>query len=293
MKNVKKQKNDTFRLWVTDILIITFGSALYSISVNYFTAPNDIAMGGATGIATMINYLSGFPIGTAVFIINIPLFIIAFNFFGLKFIVKTFIATLISSVLLDLFSLFLPAYNGSDKLLAAIFGGVLCGLGLGFIFLRGATSGGTDILAKLVKRKYPHLSMGTTIFICDAVIVISTFFVYKNIESLMYSAIVFFVSSKSVDYIVFGASRSKMLLIITAKEKEVVSLIFKEVRHGATVIPAFGGYTGKSKSVLLSVVRPNEAAKITRIVKNYDPEAFTVISNASEVLGLGFKNIDQ
>ena len=286
-KTAKINKSD-IKVYLTDLLFIIVGSALYAFSVDYFIAPNNFSTGGVTGIATMFNYITGFPIGTSIIIINIPLLIFSFRHFGIDMLVKTLSATVLSSILIDLFGKYIIPYNADNKLLAAVFGGLLTGLGLGLVFLRGGTTGGTDIIAKLIKLKLPQLSMGTTVLFCDSVIILAAYFVYGNIESVLYSLIVFIISSRGIDYIVFGASRSRMMLIITELKDEVTRNIFNEINHGITLLPAEGAYTGKNKNVLMTVVRPNEVAKINKIIKNTDPNAFTVITEAAEVMGLGF-----
>lgn len=290
MKNKKALTKSDFKSNITDFLIITVGAIIYALGIALFTAPNDIAPGGASGIGTMLNHLFNIPIGITVIVLNIPLFIISFIKFGISFIKKTLYATILSSVLIDTFPLILPTHHVTTPLLAAIFGGVLVGSGVGIIFLRGGTTGGADILAKIIKQKHPHISMGTLVFIIDAIIVSSTIFVYRNIENLLYSAILFFITSKAIDSILFGAIRSKMLLIITTSPDVISEKIMNEVGHGVTVISAFGAYTKSEKTILLSVVRPNEVTLIMSIVKKFDRNAFTVITDSSEVLGYGFQN---
>ena len=271
-----------------DYTIITAGSIIFALGIVMFTAPNNIAPGGASGIGTMINYLFKIPIGVTVIILNIPLFILSFKKFGKNFFKKSLYATMLTAVLIDTFPHILEKHYIYSPLLAAIFGGVCIGIGVGIIFLRGGTTGGADILVKLLKQKHPHLSMGTLIFLIDAIVVLSTLFVYRSIEVLLYSVILFFVTSRAVDAIIFGAAKSKMLLIITTRPKEISERIINEVEHGVTLLPAFGGYTNESKTIILSVVRPNEVTEITAIVKEHDSDAFTIITDSNEVLGFGF-----
>ena len=183
-----------------DILICSAGSFIYAIGVNCFVSSNEISSGGATGLAILANYLWNVPIGAAMFAINIPLFIISFIVFGKSFIVKTLFSTFMTSLFIDVGTLFLPVYEG-DKILAALFGGAFLGVGLGVIFTRGSTSGGTDIMGRLLKKALPHLSMGRLVMICDLFVVLLAGVVYKNIESILYATIVFLVSSKSIDLV--------------------------------------------------------------------------------------------
>lgn len=283
-------RHGKFYYLVGDFIFWVIGSALYAVSVDCFTAPNNIAPGGVTGLSTLINYVTGFPIGVGIILINIPIFAVAFKIFGLKFIIRTVIGTALTSVFIDLGTAFslLPQYTG-DRLLAALFGGAFSGLGLGLIFLRGATSGGTDILGRLLKLKFPHLSLGTLIMVMDFCVVLISGFVYKSIESMLYACIVFFVSSKAVDFVVYGAAKSKMLMIVTKHPETTPKRIIDELGRGVTVFPVQGAYTGEEKKMLMTVVRLHEVAKVTRIIRECDPEAFVIVTDASEVLGKGFK----
>ncbi len=274
-----------------DILICSAGAFIYAIGVNCFVSSNEISSGGATGLAILANYLWDFPIGTAMFVINIPLFIISFIVFGKSFIIKTLFSTFMTSLFIDTGALFMPVYEG-DKILAALFGGVFMGIGLGVIFTRGSTSGGTDIMGRLLKKALPHLSMGRLIMICDLFVVLLSGVVYKNIESILYATIVFFVSSKSIDLVLYGSDSGKMMMIISDNAEEIAKAITSETPRGVSILPVQGAYTGKAKHMLLSVVRPHEVAKMRKIVKRFDEKPFIIISDASEILGLGFKPTD-
>ena len=274
-----------------DILICSAGAFIYAIGVNCFVSSNEISSGGATGLAILANYLWDFPIGTAMFVINIPLFIISFIVFGKSFIIKTLFSTFMTSLFIDTGALFMPAYEG-DKILAALFGGVFMGIGLGVIFTRGSTSGGTDIMGRLLKKALPHLSMGRLVMICDLFVVLLAGVVYKNIESILYATIVFFVSSKSIDLVLYGSDSGKMMMIISDNAEEIAKAITSETPRGVSILPVQGAYTGKAKHMLLSVVRPHEVAKMRKIVKRFDEKPFIIISDASEILGLGFKPTD-
>lgn len=274
-----------------DIVICTAGSFIYAAAVNCFVAPNDISSGGVTGLAILINHIWNLPIGVSMFALNVPLFIVAFIILGRQFIVKTLFSTFLSSVFIDVGALFLPTYSG-DKLLAALFGGAIMGIGLGIIFTRGSTSGGTDILSRLLRKKYPHLSMGRLMMLCDMCVALLAGVVYKNIESILYATIVFLVSGKAIDFVLYGASSGKMLMIITSKSDEIAKAITKETPRGVSILPVQGGYTGEERHMLLSVVRPSEVSKLRKIVRRFDEQPFIIISDASEILGLGFKPAD-
>jgi uncharacterized membrane-anchored protein YitT (DUF2179 family) len=280
----------TIKQTIIDYIIIAIGAFIFSFGIAMFTSPNNIAPGGVSGIGTMLNHLFNIPIGSVIIAVNIPLFIFSFKKFGRSFFKKSLFATFLTSSLIDILPFILEKHYIYSPLLASIFGGVSIGVGVGIIFLRGGTTGGADILAKLIRLKYPHFSLGTLVFIIDAIIVISTLFVYGSIEALLYSTVSFFVTSRAVDAIIFGAARSKMLLIITTQPQQIAKRIMNDIQHGVTLIPASGGYTNEEKTILLSVVRPNEVAEINKIVKEIDRSAFTVITESNEVFGYGFQN---
>ena len=292
MKNILKisKTNKTIKQTIIDYIIIAIGAFIFSFGIAMFTSPNNIAPGGVSGIGTMLNHLFNIPIGSVIIAFNIPLFIFSFKKFGRSFFKKSLFATFLTSSLIDILPFILEKHYIYSPLLASIFGGVSIGVGVGIIFLRGGTTGGADILAKLIRLKYPHFSLGTLVFIIDAIIVISTLFVYGSIEALLYSTVSFFVTSRAVDAIIFGAARSKMLLIITTQPQQIAKRIMNDIQHGVTLIPASGGYTNEEKTILLSVVRPNEVAEINKIVKEIDRSAFTVITESNEVFGYGFQN---
>ena len=282
--------NKTIKQTIIDYIIIAIGAFIFSFGIAMFTSPNNIAPGGVSGIGTMLNHLFNIPIGSVIIAFNIPLFIFSFKKFGRSFFKKSLFATFLTSSLIDILPFILEKHYIYSPLLASIFGGVSIGVGVGIIFLRGGTTGGADILAKLIKLKHPHLSLGTLVFIIDAIIVVATLFVYRSIEALLYSTVSFFVTSRAVDAIIFGAARSKMLLIITTQPQQIAKRIMNDIQHGVTLIPASGAYTNEEKTIILSVVRPNEVAEINKIVKEIDRSAFTIITESNEVFGYGFQN---
>ena len=263
---------------------------MYAVSVNSFLAPNGIINGGFTGIATILNRLFSLPIGTAVFIMNIPLFFLAYKKLGKGFIVKTVFATFTVSFIIDYTSAILPVYSG-DRLLSSLFGAVTGGAGLALVFARNATTGGVDTAAKLIKLKHPHLSMGRIILFFDILVVGSSFFVYRSVENLLYSIIVIYLSSKTIDYLLYGTGDGKLIFIVTEHSEEIKEKITKDFRRGVSVLNARGGYTDKEKSVLITAVKIQEAAFITAAVKETDPKAFSVITGADEIIGEVLKSL--
>ncbi len=270
-----------------DVICWVIGSFIYAAAINMFSIPNKLSLGGFTGISTILNSLFGTPVGLTMFLLNVPFFLIAFKVFGLKFIVKTAIATALCSVAIDIKIPFLPSYTG-DTLLAACFCGVLSGIGLAIIFIRDATTGGTDVIAKLVHKKFQHISIGTVILLADALVAITSGIVYKNFESVLYAAIVIFISSRTIDYIIYGTGGGKMLLIVTDYADEIIKAITEELSRGVTVLPVKGGYTGEDKNMLMCAIRSHEIAKLNRIIRSVDEKAFVIVTEAGEILGEGF-----
>lgn len=273
---------------LSDTALILGGAALFSVGVNMFSVPNGIVQGGLTGVSTMLNHLFPvIPIGLSVFVLNIPLFILSFMRLGKAFVLKTLGATTVFSVLIDAGAAFIPPYRG-DVLLAALFCGVLSGAGLGAVLLAGATTGGTETAALLVRQKKPFSSVGSIMLVFDLVVITLSWAVFGKPENVMYAAVTLFVSSKTIDLVLYGAGHSKLVFIVTEKGEMLAGKITGLLKRGVTSVPVTGGYTGKKKTLLLCAVRASEAALLSRITKEADPQAFTVITEAGEVLGRGF-----
>jgi uncharacterized membrane-anchored protein YitT (DUF2179 family) len=280
-----------FKNSITDYIIIALGASLYAASVAVFTSKNNIAPGGLTGVSTMLNYLFSLPIGAMIFLMNIPLFLWAFFKNGKGFAVKTMTGTALVSVFIDIFQAVLPFYGG-NIMLAAIFGGALSGLGLGLIFTRGGSTGGTDIIAVSLNKRFPHISTGRLMLLSDAVVLTAAAIVYGNIESALYAGITIFVSVRVIDAVTYGTSRGngKLIFIISDSYDVISREIIQKLGRGVTVLNGSGAYTGNSKRVLMCAARPNQVVKITKGVKIIDKNAFIVVTTANSILGEGFYN---
>lgn len=272
----------------TDLLVYIAGGIIYSVAVLLFLSGNEISPGGLTGIATVLNYLFMLPIGTVMFLLNIPILIVGFMKLGGVFILKTTVATVIISIILDIIESFLPAV-AVDPILAAVFGGLLMGLGISMFMLRGATTGGVDIIAKLINRRFPHMMVGRLMLLSDAVVVALSAFAYKNVESALYSVIALYASSRVIDMMLYGADKGKIVYIITEKSAEMSGEIMSLVKRGITVIGVTGAYTGRRLNMLMCTVRRNEVSAVCRLARENDAGAFIVIAEAGEILGEGFK----
>lgn len=275
-----------------DSVCFLAGSFIFAISVNTFTAPNNIAPGGLTGAATLLNYLFDLPIGMVILIMNIPIFIWGFFEVGYRFIFKTIIATILSSVIIDLTVGILPQYQG-DMLLTTVFGGLFSGFGLALIFIRGGTTGGTDLMANLISRRVRHLSLGRLILIVDMVIVVISAFVYQTFESPLYATIVIFITSKVIDAVLYGTDigSGKMIFIISKQNNEIAQKIMADIGRGVTELKSRGAYTKQEGEVLLCAVNRQEVYKVYDIIHSIDPDAFTIVGEAGEISGEGFKEI--
>lgn len=285
-------KKNRIKEYTIDAAAFLGGSALFAVAIDTFSAPNAIAPGGATGLATIFNYLTGLPIGTAILLINLPLFLLGWRFLGWRFLARTVAATILTSAFIDGLAPFLPQYQG-DTLLAALYGGFLSGLGLGLVYLRGATTGGSDLGAKLLSLKLPHVPMGKLIMAVDLVIILAATVVYGTMESGLYAVIMLFISSRLIDGVLYGADTGKMMLIVSDRNDTIAARILHDVERGVTVLKAKGAYTGEDKEVLLCAVRRQEVFQIRAVIKSVDPDAFIVVSDVGEIIGEGFKHMDK
>lgn len=287
MTQVKIHRNKV-KEFLIDTFIFVIGGILYSVAINCFLSKNNILNGGFTGIATILNFLFELPIGTVIFIMNIPLFLIAFKKLGVRFVLRTVWATLINSTCIDV-GMFLPVYQ-NDLLLSSLFGGALVGLALGIIFIRNATTGGVDIIAKLIKLKFPHISIGRSILIFDIFVVILGGIIYRNFESMLYASVVIFVSAQVLDFVIFGVSRGAMVLIISEQSEKLCNMILGDLDRGVTILKAQGGYSKNDKDVLLCACFDNQTHKLIKKIKSVDENAFFIVTQSKQILGNGFIN---
>ncbi len=271
---------------------IILGCVLYAVGVAVFIEPSSITPGGATGIAVLLNRFIGvFPVGIYIILLNLPLLIIGFFVFDIHFVVKTTFTTVFSSFLIDFFAKFLPKFS-SDMILSALAGGVSCGAGLAMIMVFGATTGGTELLAKIIHKKRRYISVGTLMIAVDAAIVVLSAIVYKNFEISLYSVLCIITMSIFLDKMIYGLDRGKMLFIITSKKDIMLELLINESGRGVTEIKVLGGFSKTEKTLFLCVVRPPEVSKILSIARRCDENAFITVTEVGEVMGRGFKNIE-
>ncbi|MCM3322791.1 YitT family protein [Cytobacillus kochii] len=283
--NKKKRKTVSGNSKLVEYVFVLIGSALVAISFNLFLLPNEVASGGVSGISTILKAITGWEPAYVQWALNIPLFIAGVILLGGSFGIKTLVGTIFLPFVVFLTKDLEPWTM--DPLLASLFGCIGVGLGLGITFRGKASTGGTDLAAQII-HKYTGLSLGVCVALIDGLIVIAAAFVF-DIEKGLYALIGLYVTSKTIDIVQVGLGRKKMALIITNRQDEVRDGILNKIDRGVTKLSAYGGYTDHERPVLMCVVDQTEFTKLKQLVQSIDPSAFIIVSDASEVLGEGFK----
>ncbi len=275
---------------VRDVLLILLGSAVSAAGFAFLTFPNNIVSGGLTGIAQILNLLLGLPVGVMVMLMNIPLFVVAWKAFGRRFFVFSLIGMMLSSLFIDLFRSFAVPLT-SDMLLASVFGGLVRGTGGGLIYWTGATSGGSDIGARLLRKKWPYINFGTFSLGLDALVVAAFAIVFNRVDSALYTIITMFVSSRVVNLLLYGTANSGVCYIITTQPRVIAIAIGEELSRGATILKGEGAYSGKEHDVVLCAVKRSQIPQLRRLVSAKDEHAFVIVTESHEVFGKNFGNI--
>lgn len=274
---------------VTELLELAAGCAVFAIGFNLFLTPNDLNAGGLSGLAMVLRRVLGFgSVGVFIALMNLPLFIVSGFKIGKKFFLGSLIGMGLSSVLIDLFA-FIPA-PATEPLVGALYGGAICGLGLGLAFLSGASTGGSDIAVRLLKRRYQNVPIGTISICFDVCVVVIAAIVFRNFSIALYSGIASLVSGYVVDAVVYHFDYSKVALIITKKHEQVVQVIERELDRGATYLYGEGSYTREKMFVVLTAVKRHQVSDLKRIVMEVDSAAFVIVQEAHQVLGDGFSH---
>ena len=268
------------------------GCMIVGMSFSWITFPNSIASGGLTGIAQILNLLTGLPVGVMVIAMNVPLFLVAWRQFGLRFIIYSLIGMVCSSLAIDFFALFHVALT-RDILLAAVYGGLLKGLGYGLIFYTGGTSGGTDILSRMLRRKYAYIQLGNISLALDATVVAAFAVIFKRADAAMYTIITMFVSSRMVNLVLYGTFNSSVCYIITVHPHTIARAIGDKLLRGATLLKGEGAYSGEERDVVLCAVKRQQIPALKKIVSGIDEHAFVIVTQSHEVFGKNFQNIQK
>ena len=267
--------------------IITLGAVIYALAFDWFVAPNQIAMGGVTGLAQIVNALVPvLPVGVLSILVNVPLFLAGWRLLGGRLLVSSLYAMAVSSLAIDVIA-WMHTFPPMDPILATLYGGAGMGVGLGLVFSQGATTGGTDIIGKLLKLKFPWLPIGKLVMIPDMVVVILAAVVFGTVNAALYGLIQMYLLSKVMDMILYGWDTSRVAYIITDRWEETVQGLL-DMNRGVTLLQGKGAYTGAEKQVLLVAFRQREIVPIKWMLREIDPKAFFIVCDAHEILGEGF-----
>lgn len=267
--------------------IITLGAVIYALAFDWFVAPNQIAMGGVTGLAQIVKALVPvLPVGVLSILVNVPLFLAGWRLLGGRLLVSSLYAMAVSSLAIDVIA-WMHTFPPMDPILATLYGGAGMGVGLGLVFSQGATTGGTDIIGKLLKLKFPWLPIGKLVMIPDMVVVILAAVVFGTVNAALYGLIQMYLLSKVMDMILYGWDTSRVAYIITDRWEETVQGLL-DMNRGVTLLQGKGAYTGAEKQVLLVAFRQREIVPIKRMLREIDPKAFFIVCDAHEILGEGF-----
>lgn len=273
--------------------IILAGSLIYALSFNLFFAPNQVAVGGITGLAQVLNvWFPVLPVGVATILMNVPLFLAGWKLLGFHLLASSLFSMALSSAAIDGMDL-IWTFPVMDPMLACLCGGALMGLGLGMVFSQGATTGGTDIVARLLKLKFPWLPMGTLMLVPDATVLALAVLAFEQAESGLYGGVALFVCSKVMDTVLYGLDASKVAFIISDRRKEIAGQLLREQDRGVTILHGEGAYTRTEKHVLMVAFKQKEIVEIKRLVRELDEAAFMIVCDAHDVLGEGFGSLRQ
>jgi len=262
---------------------------LYAAGIDTFAGAAGFAPGGVSGLALILNHLWGLPVGIMTLVLNVPLVLISYKAVGEKFLLKTAVTMLISTFFLDLVFPFFPLYRG-QRLLAAVYSGVLLGGGMVLFYLRGSSSGGIDFLTMAIKKKHPSFSLGKITLMIDLAVILLGWPVFGDVDAVLYGLIATFASVVVIDKVLYGIGAGTLAIIITSDGKKMAKVIRENADRGVTLIEAIGGYTGQQKSVLLCACSKSEAYTVQEAVRKTDETAFLMFTETSEVFGEGFKH---
>lgn len=280
-------KNPAIKL-VCEYLVISVASSLYAVGISLFIDPNNLAPGGVTGIAIIINHFLNMPTGVLVLVLNIPIMILGIWKFGLKFFISTIVATVMGSVFIDVAARFPVATN--DLFLSALIGGILMGVSIGLIFKVGASTGGTDIIARLLKLRFPHIETGKLFIFIDILIVVASAIVFRDVELAAYAGICVFVGGKALDFVLYGGEGARLIFVISEKEEEIAERFMIELDSGVTYVNGIGAYTSSDKKIVMCAMTKQMLPKAQDIVRQVDDNAFMIITSANEIVGEGYKS---
>ncbi|MGB9835254.1 MAG: YitT family protein [Candidatus Saccharicenans sp.] len=282
---------NTIKKTVKNVLFILLGSAVMGLGYSLFLIPFHLVPGGVSGISIILNYLFKWPVGLVTIALNIPIFLLSFKFLGKNYVINTLIGMGTSSLFIDFFHEVLKLPRGTENpLLAAIYGGLLLGLGLGLVFKGEASTGGSDVIG-LILNRYTGVSVGIGIMLTDFFIISASGLVFKNLEAPLYGYIVLFISSKVIDLVLEGWSFSKLVIITSSKTEEITDFILNRLDRSGSALKSRSLYLNKEGEIIITVIHRKQLPELKSFIKKVDPKAFVIINDTYEVLGKGFKPI--
>lgn len=287
-----KRHNENKKLNIfTQYAAILIGCFIMAFGYAFFCVPAKIAPGGISGIATVLFYFTGMPPGIMTLILSIPIFLFSIKILGLKFGIKTVVATFSFSFFIDSITAIFHSFTG-DIFIASIFGGVMIGIGLGIVFRSGASTGGTDLIAAMAKKYVPWISLGVWMLMIDSLVVLIAGITFKSLNVMLYSVVTIFVTNKMIDFILEGIDHTKVIYIISKRSEEIAQEILETLNRGVTSIYCRGMYTKKDMNMLMCIVSKTQIVSVKKLVHENDSDAFVLCVDAVEVIGEGFKKID-
>ena len=277
------------KIWSTllDVIKTAIGCALFALGFDLFLMPGGMNAGGLSGLAMILVHVTGLgTVGVVSALMNVPLFILGGMKIGKKFFLGSLMGMLFSSVFIDFFAA-LPVPQ-VEPMIGALYGGLVCGIGLGFVFAAGVSTGGSDIIVRLLKLKWRHVPIGVISMCFDACVAVLTGIVYREVSSALYTGIAIYITGKIIDMVVYSFDYSKVALIITKEYEQVAQVISDKLERGATYLYGEGTYSRKETKVVLTAVKKQQIAELKELVVHIDPDAFIIVQEAHQVLGDGF-----
>lgn len=296
-KSIRKKaiKVETAKIWrfLYDIILIVVGSYIISLATNMFLLPHKMTTGGASGIATILYYISQVPMGVTIMAVNLPLFLIAIWKLGKKFAFKTILSIILLSVFLEVFQYdSVIAKTPVDLLMSCVFGGILSGIGISLVLKSGASSGGSDLLASIIYRTTSVQSIAQILLFIEFIIIAAVIIVFKDLNLGLYSLISMFISTKVIDIIFEGIYFTKVATIITQRSDKVIEAILTELKRSATITNTIGAHSGEENTTITCIITRPQIAKLKQIIRENDSRAIMYITTANEAIGKGFKSIE-
>lgn len=273
---------------IVSIVRITIGAFLYGMGISLFLDPNRLAPGGVVGISIILNHFTGLSTGTLYFLINIPILLMGFWKLGSRMLFRSLYAIIVNTTVTNILGRLEPVTTAMIP--AALAGSLLLGCGIAMVFRGGGTTGGMDIIVKILRKKYPHLKTGSLFLMMDITVVAISGVVFGDFDRAMYALITVFLTGRLIDYVLYGGDEGKLIFIVSDASELVAQAIMTEVKTGITFLKGQGAYHNKEKRIILCVVKKQTAPKVLEIVKQKDARAFTIISSATETFGEGYKD---